>query len=102
MSMSLRNELRQPLDNLTLYNETYNWETWYGYVQQGASAIHAKNPDVLVFLGGIDSDTTLAPLVQGTALAPGNATFSGAALDAPADKVVLELHHYDFAATEPD
>jgi Cellulase (glycosyl hydrolase family 5) len=97
MSMSLRNELRQPLDNQTLYTQTYNWQTWYPYMKQGAAAINAKNPAVLIFLSGLDSDTTLSPVVQGTALTPDTAVFQLG--DFPAHKLVLELHNYDFSGT---
>lgn len=88
--MSLRNELREP-DNTTL-DATYNWETWYTYVQAGAAAINTANPDPLIFLSGLGFDTDLSPVVDKTALTPGNSTFSYA--DFPADKIVLELHNY--------
>lgn len=99
-SMSLRNEPREPEDNSTLDEDTYNWEYWYQYVQEGASAIHAANPDPLIFLSGLSYDTYLTPVVQGTALTPGSATFSFE--DFPADKMVLELHNYDNDATSCD
>lgn len=88
--MSLRNELREP-DNTTL-DATYNWETWYTYVQAGAAAINTANPDPLIFLSGLGFDTDLSPVVDKTALTPGNSTFSYA--DFPTDKIVLELHNY--------
>ncbi|KAK9417026.1 hypothetical protein SUNI508_09265 [Seiridium unicorne] len=92
MSMSLRNELRQPLLNKDLFSESYNWQDWYKYVQQGAEAINSVNPDVLIFLSGLNSDTTLQPVVQNTALTPGTSTFN--LDDFPANKIVLELHNY--------
>ena len=94
MSMSLRNELRQPLSNISLFRNSYNWEDWYSYVQQGASAINKANPNVLIFLSGLDSDTTLEPVVQGEALQPGTATFNRDDFNGYADKLVLELHSY--------
>lgn len=94
MSMSLRNELRQPLLDKDLYSDSYNWEDWYKYTQQGAEAIHSANSDVLIFLSGLDSDTTLQPVVQNTALTPGSATFSTGDFGSYADKLVLELHNY--------
>ncbi|KAK2596321.1 hypothetical protein N8I77_013217 [Diaporthe amygdali] len=90
-SMSLRNEPRRPDNNATL-QETYNWQYWYEYVKEGAAAVSTANPDTLVVLSGLDFDTFLTPVVRGTALTPGNETFSRA--DFAADKVVLELHNY--------
>jgi Cellulase (glycosyl hydrolase family 5) len=98
--MSLRNEPREPEDNSTLDADTYNWEYWYQYVQEGAAAIHEANPDVLIFLSGLSYDTYLTPVVQGTALTPGSGTFSFS--DFPADKMVLEIHNYDNDATSCD
>ncbi|PSR75014.1 glycoside hydrolase superfamily, partial [Coniella lustricola] len=97
-SMSLRNEPREPTDNTTLDDDTYNWEYWYTYVKEGAAAINDANPDPLIFLSGLDFDTFLTPVVQKTALTPGTATFSLS--DFPADKIVLELHNYDNSATD--
>lgn len=94
MSMSLRNELRQPLSNISLFRNSYNWEDWYSNVRQGADAINKANPNVLIFLSGLDSDTTFEPVVQGEALKPGTATFNKDDFDGYADKLVLELHSY--------
>jgi hypothetical protein len=94
MSMSLRNELREPSDNSALDSSSYNWESWYTHVQLGAKAIHDANPDVLVFLSGLSFDTYLTPVVQGTALTPGNGTFSKKDFPGLEDKLVLELHNY--------
>jgi hypothetical protein len=94
MSMSLRNELRQPFTNLTLFNQSYNWQDWYKYSKEGAEAIHNANPNVLVFLGGMESSTTLTPVVQGTALTPGSGTFSRGDFAGYDSKLVLELHNY--------
>jgi hypothetical protein len=92
--MSLRNELRQPLLNQTLYIDSYNWESWYTYSQQGAEAIHSSNADVLIFLSGLNSDTTLAPVVQGAPLTPGTAVYNADDFQGYADRLVLELHNY--------
>lgn len=99
-SMSLRNEPREPTDNTTLDSETYSWEYWYEYVKEGATAINDANPDVLIFLSGLNYDTYLTPVVQGTALTPGSGTFSFN--DFPKDKMVLEIHNYDNSATSCD
>ncbi|KAI8958038.1 glycoside hydrolase family 5 protein [Daldinia sp. FL1419] len=94
-SMSLRNELRIPLNDATLTSSSYNWESWYNYVKQGSSAIHKANGNVLIFLSGLDSDQDLSPVVNGTALTPGSATFNKDDFSGLADKLVLELHAYD-------
>jgi hypothetical protein len=90
--MSLRNEPREP--TAPAAKATYNWQSWYSYIKQGSSAIHAANPSVLIFLSGLGFDTTLSPVAQGTALTPGNGKFSLADFPGYADKLVLELHNY--------
>lgn len=95
MSMSLRNELRQPLNNETLFTDTYNWQEWYSYVKQGADAINGANADVLIFLSGLNSDTDLGPVVEGTNLEPGSGTFNKEDFGGYGNKLVLELHIYD-------
>ncbi|KAI0018186.1 glycoside hydrolase family 5 protein [Xylariomycetidae sp. FL0641] len=94
-SMSLRNELRIPLTNLTLASNSYNWEDWYSHVKQGADAIHSANPDLLIFVSGMSSDQDLSQVVQGTALVPGTGTFNKDDFSGHANKLVLELHSYD-------
>ncbi|TLD24136.1 hypothetical protein PspLS_06979 [Pyricularia sp. CBS 133598] len=95
IGLSLRNELRQPLTNITLYQQAYNWDTWYARTREGAAAIHKANPDALVFLSGLDSDTTLQPVVEGSNLTPGKAMFRpGDYFDGAEAKLVLELHSY--------
>lgn len=96
MSMSLYNELRPPFsaDNPDLM-QNYTWEVWYEQIKRGTDAIHAANPDVLIFLSGLNGDTDLQPVVDGTALTPSNATFRLADFAGYQDKLVLELHSYD-------
>lgn len=95
MSMSLRNELRAPLSDVPLL-DSYNWESWYKYVRQGADAIHSANADVLIFLSGLDSDANLTAVVQDTRLSPGTGAFNRDDFDGYGnDKLVLELHIYD-------
>jgi hypothetical protein len=84
---------------MTLYSQTYNWEYWYTYVKQGAAAINSANPDVLIFLSGLDSDTNLSPVAQGTALTPGSGKFSLGDFRGYANKLVLELHNYESLAS---
>ncbi|KAK3343681.1 glycoside hydrolase superfamily [Lasiosphaeria hispida] len=100
MSMSLQNELRQPLLNLTFFDTSYNWERRYQFTQLGAAAVVAANPALLIFLSGIDSDTKLDAVVQGRPLTPGTALFDAAGFGAAAaDRLVLELHTYDAPAS---
>jgi hypothetical protein len=93
--MSLRNELRQPPADDEALLATYNWQTWYEYVRQGADAVHNANPDPIVILSGLNYDTTMQPVVRGTALTPGNETFSFDDFVGYADKLAIELHNYD-------
>jgi hypothetical protein len=57
--------------------------------------VHAANPALLIFLSGLNYDTYLTPVVQGTALTPGMGRFSVSDFEGYADKLVLELHTYD-------
>ncbi|KAK1760309.1 glycoside hydrolase superfamily [Echria macrotheca] len=98
-AMSLRNEPREPTNNAALSKSSYNWQGWYGFVKQGANAIHNANADVLIFLSGLSFDTTLTPVVQGTALTPGTAKFSLSDFPGYANKLVLELHNYETSTT---
>lgn len=92
VSIGLRNELRPALDDPVVAG-TYNWEVWYENMISAADAVHAANPDCLIFFGGINSDLTLTPIPTGNDL--GNGTrFNRSAL-AYADKAVLELHKYN-------
>ncbi|VUC35514.1 unnamed protein product [Clonostachys rosea] len=97
-SMSLRNEFRQPTNNEAV-KATYNWETWYKYIREGAAAVHAANPDVLVILSGLNYDTTMQPVVRGQALSPGTATFSFDDFAGFENKLVIELHNYERSAS---
>lgn len=98
MSISLRNELREPTNNETL-KATYNWETWYQYMKRAADAVNAANPDPLIILSGLNYDTTMQPVVRGEALEPGTDTFSFEDFEGYADKLAIELHNYDTKTT---
>ncbi|XP_038977859.1 glycosyl hydrolase 5 family protein-like [Phoenix dactylifera] len=76
VGMSLRNELRGPKQNISL---------WYRYMQIGAEAVHAANPDLLIILSGLDYDKDLSFLSEKQV----KLTFT--------DKVVFELHWYGFS-----
>ncbi|KAF8040739.1 hypothetical protein BT93_B2845 [Corymbia citriodora subsp. variegata] len=77
VGMSLRNELRGSRQNV---------KDWYKYMQRGAEAVHASNPDVLVILSGLSYDKDLSFLNLDRPL---NLSFSG--------KLVFELHWYAFS-----
>ncbi|XP_010549752.1 PREDICTED: uncharacterized protein LOC104820833 [Tarenaya hassleriana] len=76
IGMSLRNELRGPKEYP---------HVWYKYMQQGAEAVHASNPNVLVILSGINFDTDLSFLEH----LPVHVSFKS--------KLVFELHWYSFS-----
>ncbi|KAH6637132.1 glycoside hydrolase superfamily [Chaetomium tenue] len=95
-SIGLRNEPREPTNNPSLSRSSYNWQAWYGFMRQGADAVHAANPSLLIFLSGLSFDTYLTPVVQGTALTPGNGRFNRNDFAGYGDsKLVLELHNYE-------
>jgi hypothetical protein len=62
-----------------------------------ANAVHAANPDILIFFSGMNSDTSLHPIPLGSDLG-GGVTFNKTSF-AYADKLVLELHNYENGAT---
>ncbi|KAI7988897.1 hypothetical protein LOK49_LG13G00526 [Camellia lanceoleosa] len=76
VGMSLRNELRGPKQNVN---------DWYRYMQKGAEAVHAINPDVLVILSGLTFDKDLSFLIK----RPVSLSFTG--------KLVFEVHWYGFS-----
>ncbi|KAK6160346.1 hypothetical protein DH2020_003727 [Rehmannia glutinosa] len=76
VAMSLRNELRGPRQNVN---------DWYRYMQKGAEAVHAANPNLLVILSGLKFDRDLSFLVN----KPVSLSFS--------NKLVFELHWYGFS-----
>ncbi|KAI2606785.1 glycoside hydrolase family 5 protein [Hypoxylon sp. NC1633] len=98
-SMSLRNELRSPDSNQSLKSQSYNWRDWYTNIKKGTSAIHSANPDVLIFLSGLDYDTYVTPVVQGTTMTPGSGKFSTADFQGYTNKLVLEVHNYQNSAS---
>ncbi|XP_075485386.1 glycosyl hydrolase 5 family protein-like [Primulina tabacum] len=76
VAMSLRNELRGPKQNVN---------DWYRYMQKGAEAVHAANPNVLIILSGLKFDRDLTFLYK----KPVSLNF--------ANKTVFELHWYGFS-----
>ena len=97
MSMSLRNELRSPEDEPSLASSSYNWENWYENIVPAANAINAANPNVLIFLSGLNYDTDLSPIPIAGALG-GGYTFHKSSFSY-ANKLVLEIHNYATTTT---
>jgi len=65
-----------------------------------ANAVNAANPDILIFLGGMNSDTSVGPIARASNLG-GGVVFNKTSF-AYADKLVLELHAYENTATSCD
>ncbi|CAO2652928.1 Nn.00g023390.m01.CDS01 [Neocucurbitaria sp. VM-36] len=96
VSIGLRNELRKP--DKAGSSLAYNWQVWYDQVKATADTVHAANPNILIFLSGLDYDTKLTPIPSGEDLGGGKkfllSNFSYK------DKLVLELHNYQTSATK--
>lgn len=94
ISIGLRNELRKP--DKTGSSLPYNWQTWYEQIKPAADIVNAANPNILIFLSGLDYDTKLTPIPTGDDLGGGKkfrlSDFSYK------DKLVLELHNYQNSA----
>ncbi|KAM7269222.1 hypothetical protein ACFE04_024719 [Oxalis oulophora] len=73
VGMSLRNELRGPKQNASV---------WYREMQRGAETVHAINPNALVILSGLKYDKTFSFLHDKWL----NISFTR--------KLVFEVHHY--------
>ncbi|ESZ94649.1 hypothetical protein SBOR_4958 [Sclerotinia borealis F-4128] len=93
MSMALRNELREPTDNASL-DSSYNWANWYTNVVAGMNSIHTANPNVLIFLSGLNFDTDLSPIANAALLTPSSTQKFLKSSFSYANKLVLELHNY--------
>ncbi|GIJ99647.1 hypothetical protein Aspvir_003648 [Aspergillus viridinutans] len=90
VSIGLRNELRQPATANSQY--PYNWGTWYTQMTTAAKNVNAANPNALVFLSGLNYDTTLSPIPTASDL--GNGVKFRLSDFSFANKLVLELHNY--------
>ncbi|KKY39576.1 putative glycoside hydrolase family 5 protein [Diaporthe ampelina] len=96
MSMSLYNELRPPFSMPQPPTvENYTWEVWYDQVRNGSKAINSANPDVLIFLSGINGGVDLSTVVNGEPFEPSNQTFNRSDFAGYENKLVLELHSYN-------
>jgi hypothetical protein len=94
ISIGLRNEFRKP--DKTGSSLAYSWATWYAQVMPVATAVNAANPNILIFLSGLDFDTKATPLATGEDLGNGKKFLL---TDYKfANKLVLELHNYQNSA----
>nr|XP_016503837.1 PREDICTED: uncharacterized protein LOC107821894 [Nicotiana tabacum] len=75
IGISLRNELRGPLQNQSV---------WYEYVEKGAKTIHRANPNLLLIISGLDYDLDFTFLKE----KPLNLNMR--------NKIVFETHRYSF------
>ncbi|KAF2475745.1 glycosyl hydrolase family 5 protein-like protein/cellulase [Lindgomyces ingoldianus] len=98
ISIGLRNEFRKP--EKAGSSQAYNWQIWYSQMVAAADLVNAANPDILIFLSGLDFDTTLSP-IPGASDLGGGKKFQRASFKY-ADKLVLELHNYQNSATSCD
>ncbi|GAB1217442.1 hypothetical protein ATERTT37_006681 [Aspergillus terreus] len=95
VSIGLRNELRQPATANSEY--PYNWGTWYTQMTTAAKRVNAANPNALIFLSGLNYDTTLSPIPTASDL--GNGVKFRLSDFAFASKLVMEIHNYETGAT---
>lgn len=96
VSIGLRNEFRQP-DNAGS-SLPYDWPTWYEQMTDASDIVNAANPNILIFLSGLNFDTTLQPIPSAVDL--GNGQKFLLTDFKYADKLVLELHNYQNSATD--
>ncbi len=95
--MSLRNELRAPAFGpiISPNAEPTSWRSWYENVRKGADAVHAANPDLLIFLPGQRGGRDLGAVVRGEMLDPSLHRFNVNDFRGYHDKLVFEIHSYD-------
>lgn len=95
ISLGLRNEYRKP--DTAGSSLPYTWATWYTQNVAAANVVNTANPNILIFLSGLDYDTKLTPIPTADDLGSGQkfllTDFKYK------DKLVLELHNYQNSAT---
>ncbi|KAF2130608.1 glycoside hydrolase family 5 protein [Dothidotthia symphoricarpi CBS 119687] len=103
-SIGLRNELRSAKSA-----EPVDWYTWYVHMTAAADAVHEANSDALIFFSGMSYDIYIDPIPLGKTLngTAGTSTANKTAKFVPDDfafknKIVLEIHKYDFENTQDD
>jgi endoglucanase len=87
----MRNELRA-----AKISEPVDWYTWYVHMTSAADAVHNADPDALIFFSGLSYDTYIDPIPLGKTLNGTKGTSTAG------KKIVLEIHKYDFEATQDD
>ncbi|KAH8729072.1 glycoside hydrolase superfamily, partial [Phaeosphaeriaceae sp. PMI808] len=96
VGIGLRNELRKP-DSVGS-SLPYTWPVWYEQMVAAANVVNKANPNILIFLSGLDYDTKLTPIPTPDDLGNGKkfllSDFSYR------NKLVLELHNYQNDATD--
>ncbi|KFY79089.1 hypothetical protein V499_01878 [Pseudogymnoascus sp. VKM F-103] len=102
-SISFRNELRKPDGD---HGDPYDWYTWYTHMTEAAAAVHSAAPNVLLVFSGLDYDTKISSIIKGLPLTGTSGTSSAgkSVVFQPsnlpyANRIVLELHKYDFENT---
>jgi hypothetical protein len=98
VSVGLRNEFRKP--DKAGSSLPYNWSTWYDQMIPLANSVNSINSDIIIFLSGLDYDTTLSPIPGGGDLGSGKKFLKSSFKYA--DKLALELHNYQNSATSCD
>jgi endoglucanase len=90
-------------------SEPVDWYTWYTHMTAAASAVHDADPNALIFFSGLSYDTYIDPIPLGKTLngTAGKPSAGKTAKFVPStfaykDKIVLEIHKYDFEATKDD
>ncbi|KAF1960616.1 glycosyl hydrolase family 5 protein-like protein/cellulase, partial [Byssothecium circinans] len=95
VSIGLRNEFRKP--DSAGSSLAYTWPVWYDQNIPLANSVNAANPNILIFLSGLDYDTKVTPLPNADDL--GNGKKFLLTDFKYANKLVLELHNYQNSAT---
>ncbi|KAH7072491.1 glycosyl hydrolase family 5 protein-like protein/cellulase [Paraphoma chrysanthemicola] len=95
ISLGLRNEYRKP--DTAGSSLPYTWPVWYEQNVAAANVVNKANPNILIFLSGLDYDTKLTPIPSAEDL--GNGKRFQLADFSYRNKLVLELHNYQTTST---
>ncbi|KAF2035298.1 glycosyl hydrolase family 5 protein-like protein/cellulase [Setomelanomma holmii] len=95
ISLGLRNELRKP--DSAGASLAYTWPIWYDQVMDAANRVNKANPNILIFLSGLEYDTKVTPIPWADNLDNGKKFMLSDY--AYKNKLVLELHNYQNSAT---
>ncbi|PSN68792.1 glycosyl hydrolase family 5 protein-like protein/cellulase [Corynespora cassiicola Philippines] len=96
VSIGLRNEFRRP--DSAGSSLPYDWPTWYTQNVAAADVVNKANPNILIFLSGLDYDTNLRPIPWADDIGGGKkfqlTDFKYA------NKLALELHNYQTSTSD--